>query len=390
MMSLSMEMDWPPISLKQKIRDLLRYALHQAIESSHETWTSSSSELLSDVISVKRIHSDASDGSARAKAGGGIVYISAIALQLSRVLGQEASTVAHRLVEEMYRSMDADQPQPQQSFGSTVEDVGVQSGAEPVDGCTATAMDVGAEDAIAFLHCVATMRDYFSDQDSIRVSPEGWIIFSLSEIGLMKWLQQLFSHCSCQQNTHRGVLHQEDSGPMSHATKEHHRLDAEGQLASVRFSKIMVSQYAHARCCAWLRIANDQGVQIPLVSGMSASSIGDAHSLWMHSSSSTDLVLHLLDSVDDVCEFLNANAIDNHQSAVRRDRPSRVEKVAEQWSIRLGETVLAYQAQHPFIGSIRGGDRHTVEGQLSLIQVMQRWLHVLLTNVLRVQAPDFF
>jgi hypothetical protein len=164
-------------------------------------------------------------------------------------------------------------------------------------------------------------------------------------------------------------------------------------------SDIWLSQYAHARCAAWLRMMLDKSEDAALVSRSSrvfelesarfaqfspllSQSASDGQAL--EQAMSLELLLCLIDSVDDVCaEYVRQSGESEHSPYSEQVWGKTVIKKA---LIPLSRCVLQYQAEYP-VGALCQGDRPLVKAQCLVMQVVQQWLKFLLEDVLNLQAP---
>ncbi|MEB3213923.1 MAG: hypothetical protein VKL39_21425 [Leptolyngbyaceae bacterium] len=244
---------------------------------------------------------------------------------------------------------------------------------------------------------------------AIAVPSEGWITFSISESCLLEWLRQ-FVEASVYGAMGSASLR--DTGGKDDGFSRQDQVGV--YLANNRFisrsapstseiaeksklegDHLWLSQYAHARCCAWLKILDEQdcieSVSFPITVPVQGAGQGTdsghtkgrsldekyrfefcEHSFQDHAS--VDLLLGLIDSVDDICESLHSS----HQNSWAE---------VERWLIQLSHRVLNYQATNPIITFLQGSDRPTVEAHRLLMQATRQWLHTLLVEALDRQAP---
>lgn len=324
-------------SLKDVCQYLLLHALH-AVASDQLEWSQDDVTAILPVataIPIKRMDT-----------GCPVSYVSAIAFQWSRALGQNPLLIATSLVEQVNRSL------------------------------TKMVKDYRAEHRSAD-GAIALQREMI-----VTVSSPGWIVFEVSAIGMATWLQTLISMRWTQ------VFKQIDE--MALMANTNNTIQANHQNLQQENSQwndtLMHSQYAHARCCAWLRIAQD--AHLRLEQSISSLILNHPHQLQIVLQASSALILSLVDVVDDVRHVMSQiESIESKEGQVAGDRMMLVRQAAKKWCEQLSNQALAFQSKYSLGEMVHGDEDFDVDFRLALIRLSQLLLKGVLEDVLHEKAP---
>jgi len=259
--------------------------------------------------------------------------------------------------------------------------------------------------------------------DAITASPEGYITVSLSEPILLQWLKQLSDALSaftsrqppnldvdCSRQAYSACPLSTDPQTASFTNPDVHP-PKNSEVQRHHPSTLFLSQYAHARCCAWLRML-EEPVFRETFSTKRVSSKRDRwteqgnewteiwgdrpfqtlNCSWFGGMPAVDLMLNLLDSVDAICDEGLKHGYCDVWSALAdpRDRDDcLIAPMVEKWLLQLSQQVLAFQAENPPGVFMQSSDRQTVDVNRLMVRATQQWLQILLTNILAVRAPTF-
>ncbi len=236
----------------------------------------------------------------------------------------------------------------------------------------------------------------------------GWIWISIPDSEVVAWLQQMLTTIQRQpfiqsQHTGQGTNRAKGLGKDTWSIWQNINsgLPYQGQETMLR------SQYAHARCCAWLRLANHAGLspeQITVVENDSLIEMpssggqtpGIGHENPAMPSVTVPLVMELIDVIDEMNDWLTA--LDDRstpafpgylQPGYPQEMQLEIQGKALKMGHQLGDAALALQANLPLMGVIRKGDRSYAEFPTALMLVTKSVLGCLLQDWLCSQAPDF-
>lgn len=232
---------------------------------------------------------------------------------------------------------------------------------------------------------------------ALSTQSPGWIIVSIPDDGVITWLQHMLAIAQ------RDLVYHMDEGMIPGQSANHANLCVYPPQAEARHRTILHSQYAHARCCAWLRLAADAGISpeelsIENLYQEAAFLVNKNLFPWMHGSGESSnratplmsLVITLMDVVDEMSEVF-AGGVGEVPDANIAFEPSLGSGVIQQraikWAMRLGEVVLRVQADLPLMGVIRRGDRPLAECALCLVLIAKSLLKSILHDCLHCVAP---
>jgi hypothetical protein len=267
----------------------------------------------------------------RMKIKGAVTYVSAIAHQLAPVLQQNSVDVAAAIIQ-------------QATYGQVSE---------------------------------------LSTQITLGIEGPGWIRISISAEEIAVWLQQILTIVHSQSTDQSQVVDKAKRVAWNsmNSTDAHEEQD-----------RVMGTQYAYARCCAWLRLAEEAGLSpehISLANHRWATGMVPSHrqdSGFDRVNPLVPLVMVLIDVIDEMDDVLDELG-DRPMQFLPTQSPE-IQQRALRWSDRLGETVLTVQANIPLMGVIRGGDRSWAEFFLVLMLITKSVLGCILRDWLCSPAPN--
>ena len=276
-----------------------------------------------------------------------ILYSSAIALRLAKPCHQPALALATAIADPFLTGAIAQTPAPTSS--------------EP------QAFEVRA----------AILRNF-----TVKVVPPGWLYFELASSGLAAWLQLLTQ-------IDQRILSQKSNLVSPVLTSKQAATDFLVLSSSHVFDSFSV-QYAHARCCALLRLARDQNLSLGNLSDSNAPQLAQAIAQpfpWLNSQGELrlrhpaehSLIFALIDTVDELSR-LEIAAI--AQSPSQDWRP-HVEKLAA----ALAQAFLTFYAACRFWGEVQREDPDLVQARLGLVSATQHLLQFILQDWLGLVAP---
>ena len=276
----------------------------------------------------------------RMNVGWSASYVSAIAFQWSRILEQAPLLIATNLVEQINQSRN-----------------------QMVANCKAEHRSLDVAIAI-------------QQEITLAVSSPGWIVFDVSDMGMVMWLQIMTSLKWAQNFKQIGGMGLIEI--KNNTIQEcHQHLQRENSQWN---DTLMHSQYAHARCCTWLRIVRESHIHLDQLTSWSNHQL----QLQIMLQASSAFVLSLVDVVDDANNMLS-HIESNEQAA--GDSAIAFRHAARKWCEQLSKQVLAFQAEYPLAGVMLESEPFNVNFRLMLMHLTQFLLKALLEDVLHEKAP---
>lgn len=252
-----------------------------------------------------------------------ILYVSPVALQVSKLWRIPSADLANTIAQELYYSLRSHRSESEQNF-------------------------------------------------SIKVVPPGWIHLQLSDAAISAWLQ--------------GLAEAPSWGRREREEGEGGGRREEGRGKRGRGAKlpIFAAQYAHARCCSLLRLAHREGAIVLKEPDVENSPthwcfVSPSPIPWLTS----DKKLRLVDSAERSLISQLVAGVDSLYCPSPSGRQVSWEKTA----LDLSQTFERFYSRCRMWGEVKTEDPSLVQARLGLLAVTQSFLRLLLQERLGVGAP---
>lgn len=225
---------------------------------------------------------------------------------------------------------------------------------------------------------------------TVKAEPSGWLYFELASSGLAAWLQWLTQLDELLAQPERHAMHSRFAATETSA-------NASVVPRSHVFDAFAV-QYAHARCCSLLRLADTQNQVAGSLSNTKEGNLPDlslpdaiAPSIpWLNAqgelrfshAAEQHLIFALIDTVDELGSLMGA-AIAPSPTLEWQFWQFKVEKLAA----ALAQAFLHFYDACRFWGEVRQQDPDLVQARLGLVLATQLLLQFMLRECLGLNAP---